>query len=181
MKYTGLIVGLLVLGAAATARAEVAAVWAEGQGGVGNAGAQPGGAPALGFRLGARLLIFEGYLDRSDFGSGVAATRGIVGLRAGFGSDDTRLVLRAGGGVLHEDGGAVTGRTPGMPDRSGPVARAGAAIETRVAPAFLLGLGLDAETFWLPAAGSPSLVGARNDVVGSDVFMNLHLTFELGI
>src|SRR4051794_8457784 len=75
----------------------VAAGWVEGQGGMeasGSAeGAGGGGGGAhggIGFQLGARLLIFEGYVDHTAYGGDAAATRGILGLRGGFGSHDLR-------------------------------------------------------------------------------------------
>jgi hypothetical protein len=185
MKVHALAITVLALplATAGLARAEMAAVFAEGQGMEGSgSGTTAGGLTGLGYRLGGRLLVFEGYLDHSDFGDGMAVTRGILGLRGGFGSRDVRLVLRAGAGVLEEDGGAVTGRTPGMPERSGPVGRVGGAIEARLSSLFLLGLGVDGETFALPAGGSLSTSTANTGVVtGTDVFANLHLTFELGI
>jgi hypothetical protein len=46
---------------------------------------------------------------------------------------------------------------------------------------FLLGLGVDGETFVLPAAGAPTLSVGGSSISGSDVFANLHLTFELGV
>jgi hypothetical protein len=181
MKIHGAIVGLLLFGAAGAARANTAAVWAEGQGGFDSPSLAGNPAtPALGLRLGARVLIFEGYVDHAGFGDGAAVTRGIVGLRGGFGSGDTRLVLRAGAGVLDEEGGAVTGHLVGTPDRRGAVGRIGGAVETKLSSDFLLGLGLDGETFSLPNAGVTATTGSRN-VIGSDVFANLHLTFELGV
>jgi hypothetical protein len=174
----------LPLATAGLARAEVAAVYAEGQGTEGSGSGSTGsGLTGLGYRLGARVLVFEGYLDHTGFGDGAAVTRGILGLRGGFGSHNVRVVLRAGAGVLEEDGGAVTGRAPGMPERRGAVGRVGGAIEGRLSSLFLLGLGVDGETFVLPGAGG-SLSTSTADtgtVTGTDVFANLHLTFELGI
>ena len=128
---------------------------------------------AVGYRLGARLLILEGYFDHTGFGEGASASRGIVGLRAGIGPDKLRLVLRAGGGLLQERGGALTGLQLAAPERVGPVARVGAALEGKLATMFYLGGGIDGEAFRLPAgAGS---------VLGTDVFVNLHIIFELGV
>jgi hypothetical protein len=189
MKFHGKAIGLVfsgvLLGAAGAAHANTAAVWAEGQGGF-DAPSLAGNpaVPALGLQLGARVLVFEGYVDHSGFGDGSAVTRGIVGLRGGFGSGDTRLVLHAGAGVLDEQGGAVTGHVAGTPDRHGAVGRIGGAVETKLSSDFLFGLGLDAETFELPAAGVTAALGSgagSGSVVGSDVFANLHLTFELGV
>jgi hypothetical protein len=181
MKMQAAIVGLLLFGAAGLAHANTAAVWAEGQGGFDSSSlAGTPAMPALGLRLGARLLVFEGYVDHAAFGDGSAVTRGILGVRGGFGSGDTRLVLRAGAGVLDEEGGAVTGHVEGTAGRRGLVGRIGAAVETKLSSDFLFGLGLDGETFSLPAAGLVA-PGRSGSVVGSDVFANLHLTFELGV
>jgi len=180
-------VGLVALaGAASTARADIVAVYADGHGGVAseggaaNADGSSSTAAGLGYRLGARLLIFEGYYDYTGFGAGTSVKRGIFGLRGGFGSDKLRLVLRAGGGVIQEEGGALTGRALGVADRRGAVGRIGGAIEGHIAPLLLVGFGIDAETFALPASGGPYglTVGATT---GSDVFANLHVMFELGI
>ncbi|MES1207244.1 MAG: hypothetical protein ABUS79_15005 [Pseudomonadota bacterium] len=173
--------------APAVAHADVAAVYAEGHGGFESSGATPldGASPGgLGFRLGARVLIFEGYYDYTDFGGGAAVSRGILGLRGGFGSRDLRLVLRAGGGVIDERGGALTGgRGLDASDHVGAVGRVGAALEARVAPMFLVGLGVDGETFVMSGPSTPGLAtpGSSGSVVGSDVFANLHLMFEVGL
>jgi hypothetical protein len=178
-------VGLVALaGAAGAARADIAAAFADGHGGIATQGGAPNAdgssssATGLGFRLGARLLIFEGYYDYTGFGSGTSVSRGIIGLRGGFGTQQLRLVLRAGAGMIEEEGGALTGRAIGSPDRRGAVGRIGAAVEGRVAPMFLLGVGIDAETFALPATNGPY---AAAPLTGSDVFANLHILFELGI
>ena len=116
-------VGLVALaGAAGAARADVAAVFADGhgsvatQGGPTNADGTSSSATGVGFRLGARLLIFEGYYDYTGFGRGTSVGRGILGVRGGFGTQQLRLVLRAGAGVIEEEGGALTGRGVGTPD-----------------------------------------------------------------
>jgi hypothetical protein len=193
---TSLVVTAGLAVSATPARADIIAAYVEGHGGLGNndaanrsstsSGAGGGGlAPALGFQLGARLLIFEGYFDRTAFGAGVSVSRGILGLRAGLGSNDVRLILRGGGGVITEEGGALTGTTLGTASRDGLVARAGIAVEKRLAPGKLLGgLGLDGEVFSLvsptplTATTSPGLSGRTQ---GSDVFLSLYLKFELGI
>jgi hypothetical protein len=169
------------LGVQRPASAHVAAVWAEGHGGVtldGGAGSPDGNVAGIGFQLGARLLIFEGYYDYTNFGGGAAVSRGIGGLRAGFGVGDVRLVLRAGGGVISESGGALTPYSLVYGRLSGGVGRIGAALETQVGPAVLVGLGIDGETFIL---NGPSRPGDDGIHTGSDVFMNLHVMFELGI
>jgi hypothetical protein len=163
----------LVLLASTPARADIAAVYAQGHGGSSSAaGVNESG---LGYRFGARLLIFEGYVEHTGFGDGAAVNRGVLGLRAGIGPDRLRLVLRAGGGMLGEQGGALTGMRLLTPERWGPVARAGVALEGKLAPMFYLGAGIDGEAFRLPA------VAGADSVVGTDVFLNLHLLFELGV
>jgi hypothetical protein len=181
-------VGLFaLLGVASAARADVAALFADGHGALASnsGGTEPTSgngnqsAAGLGYGLGARLLIFEGYYDHTGFGGGAGVSRGILGLRGGFGSKDARLVLRAGGGVIEEQGGALTGRIAGMPERTGSVGRIGAAFEGRVSPLFLVGIGVDGERFSLPAATGP--FGSASPIVGTDIFANLHLLFELGV
>jgi hypothetical protein len=175
----------------APARADIVAAYVEGHGGLGNndttgretaSGSGSGLAPALGFQLGARLLIFEGYFDRTSFGSGASVSRGILGLRAGLGSQDLRLVLRAGGGVITEEGGALTGMSLGAPERQGVVARAGVAVEKSLAPGKLWGgAGLDGEVFSLASATAIPSSGYAGRTQGSDAFLSIYLKFELGI
>jgi hypothetical protein len=179
-------VGAVAL-SAAPARADVVAAYVEGHGGVGNneggtrastSGSSSSGlSPAVGFQLGARLLIFEGYYDRTAFGSGASVSRGILGLRVGLGSQDLRLVLHAGGGVVTEEGGALTGMTVGAAERNGVVGRAGVALEKRLMPTLWGGAALDGEVFSLSAATSST--GPRTE--GQDAFLSLYLKFELGI
>jgi hypothetical protein len=183
LKLWSAALSLAVVGVVAprAARAEVAAVYADGHGGV-TAGSGTGLADAntggFGFRLGARVLCFEGYYDYTDFGGSAAINRGIVGLRTSFGARDVRLVLRIGGGVISESGGAVTGNSLDLGTHTGGVGRIGAALEAQIAPAFLFGLGVDGETF---VFAGPSGPGSDGLYTGSDIFANLHLTFELGI
>jgi hypothetical protein len=80
--------------------------------------------------------------------------------------------------VIDERGGALTGGGLEISDHVGAVGRIGGAVEARLAPMFLLGLGIDGETFIL--AGS-SARGSSGAIVGSDVFANLHLMFEIGL
>ena len=58
--------------------AKIAALYASGQGGV-QSGTESGN--GLGFTLGARVLIFDGYFDYMGFGQDVSVSRGILGLR----------------------------------------------------------------------------------------------------
>jgi hypothetical protein len=182
----GAMVGLAAMvGVTGSSRADIVAAFVDGHGGVASEGGAPNpdgsssSATGLGYRLGARLLIFEGYYDYTGFGAGASVTRGIFGLRGGFGSQKLRLVLRGGGGVIEEEGGALTGRAVGSPDRRGAVARIGAAVEGRVAPLLLVGVGVDGETFALPATGGP--FGPTGAITGSGVFAKLHVLFELGV
>ncbi len=174
-----------ILARPGSARADVVAVYLQGQGGLSSASNENGsrtsnpsaGSPALGLSLGARLLIFEGYLNYDRFGEDVAVSRAVVGLRGGFGTSGLRLVLRGGVGGMVEEGGALPARLPGVPNRRGVVARAGAALEGRVATALWLGAGLDSEVFYI----SPGSLFSSEAVQGSDIFASLHLLFELGI
>jgi hypothetical protein len=169
-----LFLGLLAVGVimltAPRAEAKIAAVYASGQGGV-QSGADAGN--GLGFTLGARVLIFDGYFDYMRFGQDVNVSRGILGLRGGFGAGGARLVLRAGGGTIHEEGGALTGPF-GAPSRTGVVGRVGAAVEARMSPLLYLGFGIDGERYRFPSSSiAPTY--------GSDILATLRLTFELGI
>src|SRR5262252_5643571 len=101
----GLLVAGVILFTVTRAEAKIAAVYASGQGGV-QSGADAGN--GLGFTLGARVLIFDGYFDHMSFGQDVSVSRGILGLRGAFG-ETARLVLRAGAGSIHEQHGALTG------------------------------------------------------------------------
>jgi hypothetical protein len=167
---------LIVSNTPNVARAEVVAAWAEGHGGMASNSADANVADSgLGFQLGARLLIVESYLDHTRFGEGASVTRGVLGLRAGFGNRN-RLVLRGGLGLVDEKGGALSGRSPAVPERHGGVARIGVALERRVAPLLLLGIGIDGERFVLRDPGL-----GTGTVVGSDIFAKLKLTFEVGI
>ena len=173
----GVMAAALTIAGSSVARAEIVAAWAEGHGGMASTSADgDGAAGGLGFQLGARLLILESYLDHTRFGEGASVTRGVIGLRGGFGSRDRRLVLRGGLGAVDEKGGALSGRAASVPERHGGVARVGVALEARVAPLLLLGLAVDGERFVLRDPG----LGTGN-VVGSDIFASLKLTFEVGI
>jgi len=183
LKLWSAALSLAAVGVAAprAARADVAAVYAEGHGGVatgGGTGLADSSPAGVGFRLGARVLIFEGYYDYTDFGRDAAIGRGIGGLRAAFGAHDVRLVLRIGGGVISESGGALSGNNLDLGTHTGAVGRVGAALEAQVAPAFLVGLGIDGESFVFAEPSGPGNAGVYT---GSDVFANLHLTFELGL
>ncbi len=80
--------------------------------------------------------------------------------------------------MIDERGGALTGSGLDGGDHVGAVGRIGAALEARVAPMFLLGFGVDGETFVMSGPDAPRSSGT---IVGSDVFANLHLMFEVGL
>jgi hypothetical protein len=172
-----LLVCLAVVGSVAVcasrADAKIAALYASGQGGLQNTGD-----PGLqgGFEVGARILIFDGYVDYMAAGSGRSISRGVVGLRGALSAGPLRFVLRGGLGAIRIDNEAVMPPAGEVEfSRTGGVARAGAAIEGNVAPLIWLGLGVDGEEY-----------GFLNNVPGlgthgSDVLGTLKLTFELGI
>jgi hypothetical protein len=155
---------------ASRADAKVAAIYASGHAGMQNEGTSD---PGLGFMLGGRIFIFDGYADFTRFGERESVSRGILGLRGGFG-DDVRLVLRGGAGAIREEGGALSGPLA-ISERTGGVVRAGVAVEAAVNPLLYLGLGLDTEhyRFASNALGMPT--------EGSDIFAALRATFELGL
>jgi len=166
------IVAAAAIGLSATrADAKIAAVYASGEGGIESTGQ---GDPGLGFELGGRLLIFDGYLDYMGFGDDQAVSRAILGLRGGFGTPEFRLVLRGGAGAIHEQNGALTGSLM-RADRTGGVARLGAGIEGRLNPLLWLGFNVDGETYKFDndVPGAPSQ--------GSDVLAAMKLMFEIGI
>ena len=190
MITLALTVAGLMLALSHPARADVVAGFVQGQGGLSSSDATTSSnralslssssalAPGLGFQIGARLLFVEGYYDRTAFGSGASVQRGIVGVRWKMGLGDFRLVMRAGAGLLTEHGGAISGSAQGG-DRRGAVGRAGVALEKRLTRGELTaGLGLDGEVFSLE---TPSTPNAADTTFGGDLFLSLHLRFELGI
>jgi hypothetical protein len=178
----GLATAAAVALSAPRAEAKVVALYAAGEGAMQNTN---GTWPGLGFELGARVLILDGYVDYTTFGQTSSVARGILGLRGGFGNGDLRLVLRAGLGGIREENGALMGTaTASTPTRTGGVARAGAGLDARLDPLFYLGFMVDAETYAFPgsetiAVGTTNVPSSYNR--GADVFAALKLTFELGI
>lgn len=177
----GLVAAAVVAFVAPRAEAKVLALYAAGQGGFQNTSETT---PGLGFELGARVLILDGYVDYTTFGQNESVARGILGLRGGFGSNDVRLVLRGGLGAIREEHGALNGLTVSPPSRVGGVARVGAGIDARLDALLYLGFMIDAETFLFP--GSETVAVGMTDVPssyqqGADIFAGLKLTFELGI
>lgn len=167
----GIAAGAALCLVAARADAKVIAVYASGQGGVQNTGEDN---PGIGVEVGGRVLIFDGYLDYMNFGSDQAVSRGIVGLRGGFGTHDFRLVLRGGAGAIREERGALSGALSGM-SRTGGVARLGAGVEGRLNPVLWLGFGVDGESYKFV----DNSIGVPSE--GSDILASMKLMFELGI
>jgi hypothetical protein len=177
----GLAVAAVACFSAPRAEAKVVALYAAGEGGVQSTN---GSWPGLGFELGARVLILDGYVDYTTFGQNASIARGILGLRGGLGGGDLRLVLRAGVGGIREENGALMGAAMEAPARTGGVARAGAGIDARLDPLLYLGFMIDAETYAFPGTETVA-VGTTNVPAsysrGADVFAALRLTFEFGI
>jgi len=185
----GLFVAVLLVAEERTARADLIAAYLQGHGGVssvhvdGAVGHRADGAPGLGVQAGFRLLGLEVFGDHTSYGGGAAVQRGIVGLRLGFGHRDTRLELRAGGGVIGEHGGALVGPLA-APSRAGALWRVGANLERRVSPALFFGGGVNYESFILDGSSEAPVGGilARDGWIrGSNIFATLHLKFEVGI
>ena len=150
-----------------------------------NSVAEPGGSrestPGVGLQGGVRLLVFEGYGDYMSFGSGISTTRAILGIRGAVSLGSFRLILRGGGGVMKEEGGAVTGQALGAPKRDGFVARAGVQLEHKLAPMLMGGFGLDAERFSLAPSGTDVAATLAERTSGGDIFGSIYLKLDVGI
>jgi hypothetical protein len=171
---------VLALGAA-RAEAKALALYAAGAGGVQSTADN---APGVGFELGARVLLLDGYVGYTAYGSSESVARGILGVRGGFGDKNVRLVLRAGLGGIREEHGALMGTAMAPASRTGGVARAGVGVDARLDPVFYLGFMVDAETFVFPGAETVTVGGTTvpsSYQQGADVFAALRLTFELGL
>jgi hypothetical protein len=170
----GLLAALTFMLAAPATDAKIAALYASGQGGLQNTGDTN---LQAGFEVGARVTIVDAYVDYMGYGSGRSVSRGIVGLRGALGVGRLRFVLRGGVGAIREDNAALSNR--GVTDvsltRTGGVARAGGAIEARVAPLVWLGAGVDGEEYHF-LSNNENMTRTGSDVLGT-----LKLTFELGI
>ena len=177
----GLTAAAVVALGASRADAKAVAIYAAGEGGVQNTGE---GTPGLGFELGARVLLLDGYVGYTVYGPSESVARGILGVRGGIGDKDVRLVLRAGLGAIREEHGALMGTAMAPPTRTGGVARAGIGLDARLDPLFYLGFMVDAETFLFPGSETVAVGGTRvasSYQQGADVFAALKLTFELGL
>ena len=176
---------LLMMLAARSARADLLAAYAQGYGGVSNS--EPNGGTtsdpslAIGVQAGARIFGLELYGDYTSLDRNAAIERAILGLRLGFQlTEPTRLELRGGGGVIAEQGGALTGPL-GALDRAGFVARVGVNLERKLVPMLFIGAGVNAEVFTL-APGDTAVAAVNTGwQKGMDVLGSLHLKFEIGI
>jgi hypothetical protein len=166
----GVVAAVTVALTAPRADAKLAAVYGSGFAGFMSENTHDAG---LGLMAGARIFIFDGYIDYTNFAPHESVSRAILGLRAGFGHD-LRLVFRGGAGTVYEENGALAGFAGG-PSRTGGVVRGGAALEGALGPMLYLGFGFDAERYRFRDndLGIPA--------EGSDLFAALRATFEVGI
>jgi hypothetical protein len=170
---------------AGEARAEIVGITFQGHAGYAGGesgqfmpgGEEPSLGPALGFQIGAHLMALDGYVDHTGFGRGGTITRAVIGMRGKIGWTKVRVVGHAGGGLIWESDGALASHDPMIESRSGLVARAGAALDYKVAKQIWLGLGLDGEYYAI--AADPLIVD--NLQTGSDLLGNLHLAFEFSL
>jgi len=157
---------VLVCALAHPARADLAAVYVQGSGGVtsGTVDALGDGSAALGARVGARVLLGELYLDRVGLASDATTTRYVLGVHGGLGLAGITLHGGAGVGYLSEQAGAAAEMT----ERRGGVARVGGGLETGLHYGLHAGAALEAESF---------VIGET----GSDVIGYLYLKLQLGV
>jgi len=156
----------LVCAHAHPARADLAAVYVQGSGGVtsGTVDELGSGSAALGGRIGARVLMGELYLDRVGLASEATTTRYVLGVHGGLGLAGVTLHGGAGLGYLSEQAGAAAEMT----ERRGAVARVGGGLETGLHYGLHAGAALEAESV---------VVGDT----GSDVIGYLYLKLQLGV
>ena len=176
---------LLLFFAARHAHANLLAAYVAGYGGVSNAemseaGSHGDSSLAVGAQIGARVLGLELYGDYTSLTRGAAIERAILGLRLGFQLTElTRLEVRGGGGVIAEQGGALSGAA--SIDRTGLVARVGIDVERRFMPMFLAGVGVTGEVFTLAPGNSAVALMNTSWQEGMDILASLHLKFELAL
>ena len=171
------------------ARADFAAGFLQGHGGLSSTdtanrastslSAGAGLTPGLGFQVGARLLFLEGYYDRTAFSSAASVSRGILGVRARLGAGDLRLVLR---GRRRPD------RRARRRDHRGLARRSAIGKASWRAPASRWRSGSRTANSSAASALDGRSSACRNRsaaiserVQGGDVFLSLHLRFELGL
>jgi hypothetical protein len=176
--------GLVVLAAARPARADLIAAYVSGFGGVSsphtNTATPPSSSltPGFGVQAGARLFALELYLNHMSFDTSRAVQRAILGLRFGIQIKKYRLELRAGGGAMAEQGGALTGPVLGTEAHMGVVGRVGVAFERQMMKLLYLGIAVDGEAY---ALGAPEMLEPGGWATGQDIVASLHLKFEFGI
>ena len=177
MRNALVILGVLLLGVQ-DVRAELGSVFVQAHGGYAGGeteelmpgGADPALGPALGVQAGARLFLFEGYVEHTEMVRTGAVRRAVLGLHGDLSLLSTRLTLRAGVGAVSEEDAALSGVEQEGMERVGAVARLGGAVDREIAKRFFLGVGMDGEAYAL-----------EGDRTGFDVMANVRLSFELGI
>jgi hypothetical protein len=175
-NLAALLLATVGFASARDASAESVMLYGQGQGGVSSNDGGPG--PTLGIEVGAKILFISGYFSFDDYVDHGTVTRVLVGVGSDIGLGGFRLSGRAGAGLLFENNGAF-GMTPPAFDRTGLVARAGAALDYNLMPALWIGAGADVEYFGIKATDDAA---PNKDVhTGGDVLFSLHLRFELGI
>ncbi len=170
----------------AEAHADLFTLYVQGQAGTGgtsNNEVMPGGerpsiGNGLGLRAGAQVLFLEAYVDHESFFDAGSATRAILGFQAGLSLGPLHLVGRAGAGVASENEGGIDGNTA-VGSRAGFVARAGLALEGKVAPMVVLGLGLEDEYYRMSEGSNPMVDGDAH--TGSDALGMLYLKLQFGL
>ncbi|HKA89850.1 MAG TPA: hypothetical protein VKE22_19450 [Haliangiales bacterium] len=140
LSATSLAVAALA-GGGREARADLFGLYAQGQ-----AAAVSAAGPGVGLRAGAELMLFEAYLDRTEFFKGSSTTRIIGGLQASLPLGVVRLSARGGAGYVVDESGGLDGDTS-HGTRSGLVARIGGAVEIPFSAIVSLGFTLEEEYF----------------------------------
>jgi hypothetical protein len=178
MRTTTAVSAAILLLGVQEVRADLFSVYLQAHGGYGGGeteelmpgGNEPALGPALGLQAGARLLMFEGYVDHTEMVRTGSVERAVFGVHGGLELLKTRLSLRAGVGALSEEDGALAGVEMEGIERVGILGRVGGAIDREITSRLYLGVGLDAEAYAL-----------EDDRRGYDVMGNVRLSFELGI
>ena len=169
-----------VLTAATAAHADTAGIYLRGHGGYGGASVEePGGnEPSLGMviggELGAKILLFNAYVNYDRYLDHGSITRGILGLTSDIELAGWRLSGRIGAGLMMEKETLFGGDL----DHTGVVARIGVAFDRRLSAGLWLGVGVEAEYFALKPDGD---MVESTVHTGADIFGSLRLSFELGI
>lgn len=165
------------------ARADLISIFGDVYGGGISAGVKDGESRskptfAYGAQLGARLIGIELYGDYMRPTRGGAIERALLGYRLGFDIfDPWRLEIRAGAGLIAEQGGAL-----GSPvNRVGVLARLGANLERKMTTFVYLGLGVTGEWFTLAHGDTAATVVSTGWQSGKDVIADLHFKIDIGL